>query len=94
MDLTTGWDFRVESHREKATRYIEEKKPTLLIGPPMCTMFSRLQNLTPWNEDRRRRWGEARQHMKFVTKLCETQMDSGSCARHNMSTRPELARGI
>ena len=40
MDLTTGWDFRIESHREKATRYKEEKKPTLLIGSPTGTMFT------------------------------------------------------
>ena len=45
MDLTTGWDFTLEQHREAALEYLKIRKPRLFIGSPMCTMFSALQNL-------------------------------------------------
>ena len=45
MDLTTGWDFREERHREAARKYVRIMKPKLLIGSPECRMFSALQNL-------------------------------------------------
>ena len=38
MDLTTGWNFRRQDHRNQAWRYVEEKKPMLVIGSPMCTI--------------------------------------------------------
>ena len=44
MDLTTGWDFTRQEHREAAKEYRRRVKPRLLIGSPMCTMFSTLQN--------------------------------------------------
>ena len=47
MDLTTGWDFRRQEHRDLAWSYVDKYKPELLIGSPMCTMFSTLQNMTP-----------------------------------------------
>ena len=46
LDLVTGWDFNRPAHREAARRYIQRTRPRLLIGSPMCTMFSVLQNLT------------------------------------------------
>ena len=65
MDLTTGWDFTLEPHREAALKYVKTMKPRLLIGSPMCTMFSALQNLS---KGRRRndwtaRFTEAREHI-------------------------------
>ena len=45
MDLTNGWDFNLESHRDEAERYVREVKPELLIGSPECRMFSALQSL-------------------------------------------------
>ena len=44
MDLSTGWDFRKQEDRDRAIRYIDNEKPELIIGSPMCTMFSVLQN--------------------------------------------------
>eukprot|EP00973_Karenia_brevis_P085280 11836227-Karenia_brevis.AAC.1 len=32
MDLTTGWDFRNKEDRDAAEKYIDDKKPRLLIG--------------------------------------------------------------
>ena len=50
MDLTNGWDFRQETSRAKAWTYIKKFKPRLIIGSPMCTMLSSLQNFTSWGE--------------------------------------------
>ena len=73
MDLTTGWDFRREEDRRRARRYLEEKRPKLLIGSPMCTMFSPLQRMTPWSKEKERRWTENRLHLQFVASLYEEQ---------------------
>ena len=50
MDLTTGWDFSKPGDRDVARTYVRQNKPLLLIGSPMCTPFSNIQNL---NKDRR-----------------------------------------
>ena len=77
MDLTTGWDFTRPEDRARAWRYLEEKKPKLLIGSPMCTMFCRLQNLSPWTEAKYELWREAVDHMEFVVRLYEKQRAEG-----------------
>ena len=84
MDLTTGWDFTLEQHREAALEYVKIMKPRLLIGSPMCTMFSALQNLS---KGRRRhdwttRFAEAREHIKFVVSLYEVQWQEGRFFLH------------
>ena len=45
LDLTTGWDFSLKDHRDKAFNVIRHEKPKLLIGSPPCTYFYILQNL-------------------------------------------------
>ena len=46
LDFTTvdengeEWDFDKPKMKEKARRIIREQKPELLIGSPMCTMYS------------------------------------------------------
>ena len=45
MDLTNGWDFTLERHRDAAIEYVKKVKPRLVTGSPECTMFSSLQNL-------------------------------------------------
>ena len=45
MDLTTGWDFRRQDHKDKAWEYVDRCKPKLLIGSPMCSAFSTTQNI-------------------------------------------------
>ena len=47
MDLTTGWDFNLASHRAKAEAYVDKEKPLVLIGSPPCVAFSQLQSLIP-----------------------------------------------
>ena len=69
MDLTTGWDFSKAADRRKAEEYIEANKPLLVIGSPECTLFSSLQNLTPWTEEKRCRYTEARVHIAFCMNI-------------------------
>ena len=73
MDLTNGWDFRLETSRTKAWNYIKKFKPRLIIGSPMCTMFSSLQNFTPWGEKKKQRWIEAEAHMNFMIEIYEVR---------------------
>ena len=46
LDLTTcnsegePWDFSKSRMRDEAERLIDEQKPVLLVGTPMCTAFS------------------------------------------------------
>ena len=40
------WDFDTKEKRDKAFAKVKEEKPKLLIGSPMCTPFSLLQNLS------------------------------------------------
>ena len=82
MDLTTGWDFRRAGDRRKAERYIDEHKPKLLVGSPMCTMFSALQRMTPWTERRQEKWTEHRRHIEFVTTLYRKQIEAGRYFLH------------
>ena len=51
LDLSTTnaagrpWDFNLPECLVEAKRLVLEKRPLLLIGSPMCTWFSQLQNL-------------------------------------------------
>ena len=69
FDLTTGWDFRNQKDRDLVLKYIDDYKPRLIIGSPMCTMFSALQRLSPWTHEKNRRWCEAREHIKFIVQI-------------------------
>ena len=69
MDFTAGWDFRRKEDRQKAMDYVKEKKPKLVIGSPMCTMFSALQNLSKWTEEKQIKWCEAKEHIKFMVEI-------------------------
>jgi hypothetical protein len=80
MDLTTGWDFRLQSHKDAAKAYVENEKPLLIIGSPMCTSFSQLQRLNGGISIER--WEEAVEHIKFVTELYEVQHKGGRLFLH------------
>jgi len=82
MDLTTGWDFRKREQRDRAWKYVREKEPKLLIGSPMCRMFSQLQALSPWTKEKQERWFEAVEHVKFVVALYRLQMRAGRLFLH------------
>jgi hypothetical protein len=84
MDLQTGWDFRLERHKEAARRYVDEVKPMLVIGSPMCKMFSTLQNLFKHKRDDawHQRYLEAEVHSKFVVELYKMQLKGGRLFLH------------
>ena len=84
-DIGKPWDFNDLDQRENAKKLVISEKPWLLIGSPMCTWFSRLQNLN------RAKLGEARFqyeykraviHIEFCVDLHRIQMESGYCFLH------------
>ena len=85
MDLTTGWDFSQDEHKERALKYIDEYKPKLIIGSPMCTMFSQLQRLSGWNDEKQRRWREDTRHLKFMAQVYRIQATQGRWFLHEHS---------
>ena len=87
MDLTTGWDFSREDDRGRARTYLEKHKPRLLVGSPRCTVFSQLQQMTPWNERKQHAWKEGKRHMEFMTQLYRMQMDGGRLFLHEHPDR-------
>ena len=87
MDLTTGWDFNRKGDREKAVEYVETNKPLLVIGSPMCTMFSQLQRFTSWTAQKQRRWEDHKKHMEFVTAIYEMQAKAGRLFLHEHPTQ-------
>lgn len=80
MDLTTGWDFSLHSHREKAVREIKENEPLVLIRSVMCTNWSSSMNGN-WGKiepaEVQRRMVEALLHFEFVCRLARLQHQSG-----------------
>ena len=86
MDLTTGWELRKQQDRDRARKYQKEHRPKLLIGSPMCTMFSSLQNLCPWTQDRIGKWEEAKDHIEFVVELYREQMRNNRVFLHEHPT--------
>eukprot|EP00973_Karenia_brevis_P061083 8493537-Karenia_brevis.AAC.1 len=81
-DLTNGWDFRIASHRETVREHIKRDKPLLVIGSPMCTMFSSLQNLSGWSDLKQRRWEEAVRHIEFMAEIYRMQIKGGRWFLH------------
>ncbi len=66
---------------------MREQKPTLVIGSPVCTPFSRLQALS-WGRSRKtdaklqNDLEEATRHMEFVAELYKMQDDAGRYYLH------------
>ena len=77
MDLKTGWNFNKSEDREVARKYQKEAKPLVIIGSPMCRMFSQLQNMTPWTTERIRMYEEDVEHVKFMIELYTVQVREG-----------------
>jgi len=65
--------------RVKAERLVREKKALLVIGSPMCSAFSQIQNLnfskmSPMDVKRVVDYGTT--HLEFCVKLYQIQMDN------------------
>ena len=82
------WDFSRKADRKQALQYVQEKKPTWLIGSPPCTAFSRLQGLNYHKMDPARVAKiirEAKRHLHFVLSLYQIQLDAN---RHFLHEHP------
>ena len=86
LDLTVKdengqpYDFSKHECREKARRLIHKTKPLLLVGSPMCTWFSALQNLNKKHMSRsdwQKAYNNAEEHNKFVFEFFDIQVRGG-----------------
>ena len=52
-----AWDFSLRGNRKEVLQYVQDKKPTWIIGSPPCTAFNRLQGLNSrrWTQRKPRR---------------------------------------
>ena len=91
LDLTGNdeqgnpWDFNLKEQREKAEKILDEQKLLLLIGTPMCTAFSNIQNLNKAKRDPevvRREFVKACIHLNWCCHLYEKQMSRGAHFLH------------
>ena len=99
LDLTVNdpeddkpWDFNDEEKRNKAKKLIGERRAVLLVGSPMCSAFSQIQNLnfakmTEEQVHKIREYG--RKHLEFCMELYETQVNNGLYFLHE---HPEKAK--
>ena len=63
FDLATGWGFSKAADRREVEKYMVEHEPLLLIGSPLCTMFSSLQHLSPWTVQKQKRLEDGKMHL-------------------------------
>ena len=42
MDVSTGWNFNKHEDRREAEEQQDKEKPLLMVGSPVCKMFSML----------------------------------------------------
>ena len=82
MDLLTGWDFDQKEDRARAEEHQVREKPLLIVGSPMCTMFSALQALSRWTEEKEAKYDKSVKHMQWACKLYERQMEEGRIFLH------------
>ena len=82
LDSPRGWDFDRSCDRASALRIIDTQEPLLVIGSPMCTMFSTLQRFSRWNGKKQERWEEAVKHIESVVKVHLMQIEAGRYFLH------------
>ena len=91
FDLTVNdengvpWDFAKKERREAARERLRKERPWLLVGSPMCTAFSLLQNLNYAKmdpKDVKRKIAEALVHVHFCLSLYREQMEGGRYFLH------------
>jgi len=91
FDLTTCdengkyWDFDQEERRKRALEVIKTEEPILVIGSPMCTAFSLIQNLNKGKVDSckvKENWRKAMIHLRFCLEIYQHQIDQGKYFLH------------
>ena len=74
------WDALKPDDREWCRRMVHRDRPRLLVVCPPCTLFSRLQHLSPNGLPEVRcpeRWRQAIEMVKFAVELCNIQRRAG-----------------
>ena len=77
FDLKTGWDLHRPEHRAAVLEYLKKAKPKVVIGSPPCTMFSRLQNMNGWTEERQQQRRRDLILLRFAAKVYRMQTEAG-----------------
>ena len=96
MDLKNGYNFDLTADRKKAWESIIRDEPTLVIGSPPCTFFSRLQELNKHMYKDNEAWmakfneniEQAKRYVRFCIKIYEHQKLKG---RYFLHEHPWLA---
>ena len=52
LDLITGFDFNKKEDRDRAWEIVKRDEPMLVVGSPECKMFSSLQNMSKWTNEK------------------------------------------
>ena len=91
LDLTThdsdgrAWDFNSKEIRNRAARRVLQDKPLLLIGSPVCIVFSTMNHINHAKmstEEVTARFQYARGHLEFCVKLYHMQLEAGRYFLH------------
>jgi hypothetical protein len=80
----TPWDLSNSSKRNKLIQLVADTKSAIVVGSPMCTMFSSLQNLNK-NKDtpeHQQKLKEAISHIEFCITLYTIQIKSNRYFLH------------
>ena len=97
LDFTTcdeqgrPWDFNCPAMRNVAVRKFLQDKPRLLVGSPMCSAFSTMNDINysrMIEEEKHQRLAYGRKHLEFCTKLYEIQWREG---RYFLNEHPNSA---
>ena len=96
MDIKSGFDFDTAADRKRCWDSVIRDEPTLVIGSPPCTMFSRLQELNKhmyrdskvWMEKFQLGMEQAKRYVRFCTQIYEHQRKHG---RYFLHEHPWLA---
>ena len=97
-DLTTcdedgrAWDFNQPEMRNRAARKFIKDKPRLLIGSPICTPFSQINNINHARmapEEVNQRLDHGRTHLGFCMKFYDIQWREG---RYFVHEHPQAAK--
>ena len=85
MDIKSRFDFDRKADRDRCWDAIKRDKPSLVIGSPPCTLFSKLQELNKfmYKDDRtwllkfQERMDQAKRYVEFCARVYQHQIDNG-----------------
>ena len=84
-DKGEPWNFDLEEKRNEAIAIVEEQKPMILIGSPICTPYTTLQALSKHKRSQKdidEMMAKAKVHMEFVCYLYKLQLEGGRYFLH------------